>query len=138
MTDKAFESRPIQHALERSPVDADLRHLVASISATCLVPHDLSTMGHVDQTRSTDADPVQGWQHTEHSKLLDGVRQHVDADAELAHFSSLLEYLGRDYAATLAGPRAVFSTSMAWAMAAEVARVPRRGLSIMKSWMMPL
>ena len=92
------EHRAMEHALQLAAVDADLRHVVAGVECRA-VPATPS--GRSDCSRSArgcGCRPGQCRQQAERRQLLDGVRQHVDADAELAHLGGLLEYLGLDAA----------------------------------------
>src|SRR5688572_29443708 len=93
---QALEGCPVQHALELAAMDTDLRHVVAGVEAAGLVPDRLAAMGHVQQTSGANADPVELGQQAERRQLLDGVRQHVDANAELPHLCCLLEDLSLD------------------------------------------
>jgi hypothetical protein len=43
---KPLQNRLIQHPLELAAMDAELRHVVAGLDATRLVPDRLTTSGH--------------------------------------------------------------------------------------------
>ena len=58
--------------------------------------HHLAEAIAIEQLARADADAVELRQQTELRQNADGVRQHVDADAEFAQLRGLLEYLGLD------------------------------------------
>ena len=85
-------------ALQPAAVDRELRHVVAGVEAARLAPDLLAEPVGVDQLEGADADGVEPVEQTELRQFLDGVRQRVDADAELADGLGLLEDFAVDAA----------------------------------------
>ena len=83
-------------ALQPSAMDGELRKLVACVSTTQLAPDFLTEAVGVEEFVGADADHVEPAEQIELGQLLDGVRQGVDADAELADGVGLLVNLARD------------------------------------------
>ena len=95
------EPRPrrlIDHAVQAAAMDRELRHVVAGVEPARLAPDLLAEAVHVEQLVGADRHCVEALQEAEPRKLLDGMRQRVDADAELAHRVGLLEHLAVDAA----------------------------------------
>src|SRR5262249_62076736 len=90
--------RLIDHALQFSAVDRELRHLVAGVEPARLAPDLLAEAIGVEQLVGADADGVEPLEQPQLGKLLDRVRQRVDADAQLAHRLRLLVDLAADAA----------------------------------------
>ena len=90
--------RLIDHALQAAAVNGELRHVEAGIDAARLAPDLLAEAVGVEQLVGADGDGVEPLQQAELLELLDGVRQRVDADAELADAVGLLEHLAVDAA----------------------------------------
>ena len=101
--DAAFtEPRPHRlkdRALQPATMNRELRHVIAGIEAARLTPDLLTEPVGVDQLKGADADRVEAIQQPELLQLLDGMRQRVDADAELADRVGLLV----DFAVDAAG-----------------------------------
>jgi hypothetical protein len=88
----------IDHALQAAAMDRELRHVETRIGAALLAPDLLAEPVHVEQLVGADRDRVEPLQEPEFLELLDGVRQRVDTDAELADGVSLLVDLAMDAA----------------------------------------
>ena len=95
------EPRPhrlVDHRLQAAAVDGELRHVVAGVDAARLAPDLLAEAVGVEQLVGADADLVEPVEQAELGQFLDGMRQGVDADAELAHGVRLLVDLAVDAA----------------------------------------
>ena len=90
--------RLVQHAVQPAAVDRELRHREAGIQAARLAPHDLAEAVGVEQLPGADGDGVQPVEQAEPGKLLDRMRQGVDADADLPRLGRLLEHGAADAA----------------------------------------
>ena len=90
------EHRAMENALQLAAVNAELRHIVSGVGAAQFLPHRLAEAIAIEQLASADAGAVELRQQTELRQNADGVRQHVEADAEFAQLRGLLEYLGLD------------------------------------------
>ena len=90
--------RLIDHALQPAAMDRELRHVEAGVGAAQLAPDLLAEAVDVEQLVGADRDRVEPLQQAELLQLLDGVRQRVDADAELADAVGLLVDLAVDAA----------------------------------------
>ena len=90
--------RLIDHALQLAAMDRELRHVVAGIEPARLAPDLLAEAVQVEQLVGADRDRVEPLQQPELLQLLDGVRQRVDADPELADAVGLLIDLAVDAA----------------------------------------
>ena len=88
--------RLIDHSLQPAAMDRELRHVVAGIEPARLAPDLLAEAVQVEQLVGADRDGVEPFQEAELLQLLDGVRQRVDADAELADAVGLLVDLALD------------------------------------------
>src|SRR5262249_40359005 len=95
---QARPHRLVDHRLQAAAMDGELRHVVAGIDAARLAPDLLAEAVGVDELVGADGDLVEARQQAEFGKLLDGMRQRVDADAEFAHRVRLLENLAVDAA----------------------------------------
>src|SRR5262245_55021001 len=82
---KPFDGGIAQHALQATAVDRQLRHLVACLEPARLAPDLLTEAVGIDQLARAHADRVEALEQPELVQLGNGVRQHVDADAQLAH-----------------------------------------------------
>src|SRR5918996_1285191 len=91
-----LDGRLVKEALQLAAMDRELRPGVARVQATRLGPDALAEPVAVDELLGPDAGHVQAFQQTQLGKLLDGVGQEVDADAELANAVGLLEDLDLD------------------------------------------
>src|SRR5262249_23319386 len=80
-------------ALQMSPMNRELRHVIAGIGSARLAPDLLAETVGVEQLERADCDLVEPIEQTEFSQLLDRMRQRIDADAELADRFGLLEDL---------------------------------------------
>src|SRR5688572_7143420 len=76
--------------MQLAAMNADLRCVVAGVEAAQLLPHGLAEAIGVDELARSYAGGIQGRQQAERREFLDGVRQHVDADAKLAQLARLL------------------------------------------------
>src|SRR5688572_8880663 len=76
--------------MQLAAMNADLRCVVAGVEAAQLLPHGLAEAIGVDELARSYAGGIQGRQQAERRQFLDGVRQHVDADAKLAQLARLL------------------------------------------------
>ena len=90
------EHRAMENALQLAAVNGELGHIVSGVGATQFLPDRLAEAIAIEQLASPDADAVELRQQTELRQNADGVRQHVEADAEFAQLRGLLEYLGLD------------------------------------------
>ena len=90
------EHRAMENALQIAAANAELRHIVSGVGAAQLLPDRLAEAIAVEQLASSDAGAVELRQQAEPRQNADGVRQHVEADAEFAQLRGLLEYLGLD------------------------------------------
>src|ERR1044072_4020518 len=90
--------RLIDHALQPAAVDRELRYVEPCVRAAQLAPDLLPEPVHVEQLVGADRDRIEPLQQAQLLQLLDGVRQRVDADAELADAVGLLVDLAVDAA----------------------------------------
>src|SRR5437763_1372506 len=90
--------RLIDHVLQLAAMDRELRHIEARIGAAQLAPDLLPEAVQVEQLVGADRDRVEPLEQAELFQFLDGVRQRVDADAELADGVGLLVHLAVDAA----------------------------------------
>lgn len=93
------DARPrgvIDDALQPAAMNGELRHLVARIGAARLAPDLLAEAVGVDELVGPDRHRVEPVEQPKLLELLDGVRQRVDADAELANAVGLLVDLAVD------------------------------------------
>ena len=90
--------RLIDHALQAPAMDRELRHVEARVEPTLFAPDLLPEAVEIEQLVGADRDRVEPLQQAELLQLLDGVRQRVDADAELADAVGLLVHLAVDAA----------------------------------------
>ena len=81
----------IDHALQPAAMDGELRDVIAGIEPARLAPDLLAEAVGVKQLVGADRDRVEPLQQAEIGQFLDGMRQGVDADAELADDVRLLE-----------------------------------------------
>ena len=88
----------VDHGLQAAAMDRELRKFKAGVGAARLAPDLLAAAVHVEQFVGADADLVEFRQQPQFGQLLDGMRQGIDADAELAHRVGLLENLAVDAA----------------------------------------
>src|SRR3546814_19065635 len=77
-------------------VDRELREFVATVEAAQVAPDLLAEAVGVDQLVGADSHAVESLEQAEGRQFLDGVRQGVDADAELADGPRLLVDLDLD------------------------------------------
>src|SRR5690349_4657757 len=80
-----FDHRLMDHALQATAMDGELRHIMAGIEPTLLVPDLLAVASEIEQLKGADRNLVEAIQQTERGELSDRVRQRVDADAQLAN-----------------------------------------------------
>ena len=83
----------VNHCLQTSTVDRELRIFEAGIGPPGLAPDLLADAVHIEEFVGPNSDLVEFREKAELRKLLDGVWQRVDADTELAHRVGLFEYL---------------------------------------------
>src|SRR5262252_2836577 len=81
---KPFNGGITQHALQATPVDRQLRHLVARLEPAWFAPDLLAETVGIDQLACAHTDGVEALEQAELAQLGNGVRQYVDADAQLA------------------------------------------------------
>ena len=88
----AFQKCVVQNAQQAATVDADLRHVVPAVEAAQLAPDRLAeTVGQDEFTRS-NAGAVEFVEQPKACEFAHGVRQHIDADAELGqHWRTLVD-----------------------------------------------
>src|SRR5262249_45096623 len=95
---EALDHGLMDHALQAAAMDRKLRHLVAGIEAALLVPDLLAVAREIEQLEGADGGGIELVQKAEAGKLADGMRQGVDADAELADRVGLLVQFAIDAA----------------------------------------
>ena len=95
---QALDHRLVNRALQASAMDGELRHLVAGIEAALFVPDLLAVAGQVKQLEGADGGGIKPVEQTKSGQLADGMRQRVDADAELADRVGLFVQLAIDAA----------------------------------------
>jgi hypothetical protein len=83
----------MEHCLQLAAENAELRHFVSGVAAPQFLPDRLAEAIAVEQLASPDTGAVEFRQETEAREDTDGVRQHVEANAELSQLGRLLEYL---------------------------------------------
>ena len=83
------EHRAMENALQLAAMNGELGHIVSGVGATQFLPHRLAEAIAIEQLASPDADAVELRQQTELRQNADGVRQHVEADAEFAQLGLL-------------------------------------------------
>src|SRR3954469_9261267 len=88
----------IDHVLQLAAMDRELRHLEAGVGAALLAPDLLPETVKVEQLAGADRDRVEPLQQPKLLWLLDGMRQRVDANTELANGVGLLIDLAIDAA----------------------------------------
>src|SRR5262245_15968384 len=88
----------MDHGLQPSTVDRELRIFEPSIGAAGLAPDLLAVAVHVEQFVSADSDGIQSGEQPDLGESLDGVGQGVDANAKFANGIRLLENLAIDTA----------------------------------------
>ena len=81
----------VDHLLQTAAMDRELRIVEAGVHAAQFGPHLLAEPADVVQFLGADADGVELGQEIERGELLDGVRQNVDADADLPDLGGLFE-----------------------------------------------
>src|SRR5262245_15793626 len=86
----------MDQAKQPAAMDAELRNLVSRVEPAQFPPDHLSKAIGQDELARTDAGRVEIAEQPEPSELLHRMRQHVDADAELAHLARALEQLDLD------------------------------------------
>ena len=90
--------RGIDHALQPAAMDGELRIVEAGIGAARFAPDFLAEPVAIEQLIGADRDRIEPVQQAELRQLLDGVRQRIDPDPELADLVGLLEHLAVDAA----------------------------------------
>src|SRR5439155_25274981 len=90
--------RLIDHALKPAAMDRELRHVIAGVETAGLAPDLLAEAVGVNELVGADRDRVKPLHQAKLLKFFNGVRQGVDADAELADAVGLLEQLAVDAA----------------------------------------
>jgi hypothetical protein len=91
--------QPVEHCamedgLQLATVNGELRHIVPGVGTAKLLPHRLTETIAIEQLARTDTDTVELGQEAEPGQHADGVRQHVEADAQFAQLRRLFEDLG--------------------------------------------
>src|SRR5215467_824390 len=90
---KPFNGGIAQHALQATPVDRQLRYLVACLEPARFAPDLLAEAVGIDQLARAHTDGVEALEQAELAQLGNGVRQHIDADTQLADTLGGLEDL---------------------------------------------
>src|ERR1041385_82309 len=90
--------RLIDHALQAPTMDRELRYVEARVEPALFAPDLLPEAVEIEQLVGADRDRVEPLQQPQLLQLLDGVRQRVDADPELADGVGLLVDLAIDAA----------------------------------------
>ena len=88
--------RLVNHALKPAAMDRELRDVIAGIEPARLAPYLLSETVGVEQFVGPDRHGVQPFEQAEFGQFLDGMRQCIDADAELPDGIRLLENFAVD------------------------------------------
>src|SRR5208282_4981641 len=93
------EPRPhrlVDHALQPAAMNRELRNVITGVDAARLAPDLLTETVGVEQLVGADRDSIQALEQAELGQFLDGVRQRIDADAQLADGVRLLEEFAVD------------------------------------------
>ena len=77
-------------------MDGELRGIETGIGAARLAPYHLAEAVGVDQFAGADARAIERRQQAQRGKLLDRVRQRIDADAQFAQLADLFEHRAGD------------------------------------------
>src|SRR5258708_3357855 len=88
-----FKHSLIDHALEATALEGELRHVMAGIGPPLILPDLLAVTGEIKQFGGADRHLIEAVQQTNPDKLADRMRQNVDADAKLTDGVGLLEHL---------------------------------------------
>ena len=88
--------RLVDQPLQSAAMYRELRHLVAGVEPARFAPDLLAEAVGVEQLVGADADGIEGFEQAQLSQFLDGVRERVDPDAELADGLRLLVELAID------------------------------------------
>src|SRR5918995_516267 len=78
LSPEPLDRRLVDHALQPSAMDRELRHVVAGVEPALLVPDLLAASGEIEQLRGADRDIIEPFQQAELAKLADRMRQRVD------------------------------------------------------------
>src|SRR5262249_37170947 len=78
-----FDDGLVDHALEASAMNRELRHLMPGIEPALLMPDLLAVPGQIEQLVGADAGLVEPVEQAEAGQFADRMRQRVDANAEL-------------------------------------------------------
>ena len=92
------DHRVVDQLLQPAAMDRELRIVEAGVGAAQFAPHLLPEPADIVQLLGADPRRVERRQQAERGKLLDRVRQDVDADADLADLRRLLADDGLDAA----------------------------------------
>src|SRR5215216_7774335 len=95
---EACPHRLMDHGLQAAAMDGELRHVITRVGATRLTPDLLAEAVGVEQLVGADGDLVEPLQQAKLRQFLDGMRQRIDADAELADRLRLLVNFALDAA----------------------------------------
>src|SRR6516225_10746996 len=74
----------VDHALQPAAMDRKLRHVIAGVEPARFTPDLLPEAIGIEQLIGADRDHIEPLQKPKPSKLLDRMRQRIDADAKLA------------------------------------------------------
>src|SRR4029079_10378653 len=93
-----FLDGAMDHALQASAMDRELRHVVTGIEAARLAPDFLAVTVEIIQLVGTNSGSVEPVQQAKAGQFADRMRQGVDADAEFANGIGLFEQFAVDAA----------------------------------------
>src|SRR3984885_15680185 len=93
-----FLDGAMDHALQPTAMDRELRHVMAGIDAAGLAPDFLAMAVEIIKHIGADRDVIELLQQPETGEFADRMRQRVDADAEFADGVRLLEQFAADAA----------------------------------------
>ena len=93
-----FAHGVMDHAMQPAAMDRKLRHVIAGVEPARFAPDLLTEAIGIEQLIGAYRDRIEPLQKSECAKLLDRMRQRIDADAKLADLVGLLEHLALDAA----------------------------------------
>src|SRR6266508_1127891 len=85
--------RLIEHPLQLTTMDGQLRIIIARIETTRFAPEFLAESVGVDQLIGANSDAIERVEETEFCKFFDRVWERVNTDAEFMNAARLLEHL---------------------------------------------
>ena len=97
--ENVFRAQPFgggieQDLLQGTAMDRELRPFVSGLDAARLAPDRFAVLGKVGEFLGAHAGRIELVVQAELDQFTDGMRQHVDADAERPEFGCALEYFG--------------------------------------------